>query len=550
MHRALEAVNLIKEKRNGIIKGRTCANGSKQKRYLKEEDVIASPTVALESLLTSLVIDVYEGRDVGTFDVPGAYLHAEMPKDKRVLMCLRGEFVDIMCDVNPEYKQYVREKNGKKVLYLNVLRAIYGCIESALLWYELFSSTLQDMGFKINPYDRCVANMMVDGKQCTIVWYVDDNKVSHMDPKVVTGVMDEVEKHFGKLTITRGRVHCFLGMNITLRKDKKIEIEMQDQIQEAIAAFGEKLMGRVTSPSARHLMTVNDDAKKLVGKQKDVFHSVTAKLLFIEKRARPDIEPTIAYLCTRVDKSDEDDWKKLRRVLTWLNNTILDNRIIGCDNLESLFTWIDAAFAVHQNMRSQTGGAMSFGWGTLHARSSKQKLNTKSSTEAELVGLSEYIPYNIWLVNFLKEQGYVMKHNVVYQDNQSAIRMARNGRNSCTGNSRHIDIRYFFVKDRLDKGEFEIQYCPTYMLLADFFTKSLQGKAFKVYRDVLMGYKHISTLSLLTPSSIKERVGKTVNSEIIVEGVKSEERESREFTTIFNNAENLKVRKKSKKKQP
>ena len=88
------------------------------------------------------------------------------------------------------------------------------------------------------------------------------------------------------------------------------------------------------------------------------------------------------------------------------------------------------------------------------------------------------------------------------------------------------------------------------MLLADFFTKSLQGKAFKVYRDVLMGYKHISTLSLLTPSSIKERVGKTVNSEIIVEGVKSEERESREFTTIFNNAENLKVRKKSKKKQP
>jgi IS30 family transposase len=156
-----------------------------------------------------------------------------------------------------------------------------------------------------------------------------------------------------------------------------------------------------------------------------------------------------------------------------------DNRIIGCDNLDSILTWIDAAYAVHQNMHSQTGRAMSLGWGTLHARSSKQKLNTKSSTEAELVGLSEYILYNIWLIYFLKAQGYEMKHNIVYQDNQSAIRMARNGHNSCTGNLRHIDIRYFFVKDRIDKGKFEIQYCPTYKMLADYFTKIFARKSFQ-----------------------------------------------------------------------
>ena len=139
---ALEAVNLIKEKRDRQIKGKTCANSSQQRKYLKEENNIASPTVALESLLTSLVIDVFEGRDVGTFDVPGAYLHAEMPKDKRVLMVLQGEFVDIMCSVNADYKKYVKIINGKKVLYLHMLRAIYGCIESVFLWYKLFSLTL------------------------------------------------------------------------------------------------------------------------------------------------------------------------------------------------------------------------------------------------------------------------------------------------------------------------------------------------------------------------------------------------------------------------
>ena len=157
-------------------------------------------------------------------------------------------------------------------------------------------------------------------------------------------------------------------------------------------------------------------------------------------------------------------------------------------------------------MRSQTGGAMSFGWGIIHGRSSKQRLNTKSSTESELVGLSEYLPYNIWLVNFLQAQGYPIKSNILYQDNESAIRMAKNGRNSCTGNSRHVHIRYFFVKDRVDKGEVSIHYTSTHSMLADYFTKSLQGKSFHQYKEVLMGWKHINTLKSSSTSSFKERV--------------------------------------------
>ena len=79
----------------------------------------------------------------------------------------------------------------------------------------------------------------------------------------------------------------------------------------------------------------------------------------------------------------------------------------------------------------------------------------------------------------MEAQGYHIKYNILYQDNQSAIRMERNGRNSCTGNSRHIHIRYFFVKDRLDKGEVEVLYCPTEQTLADFFTKPLQGALYE-----------------------------------------------------------------------
>ena len=145
--KALDAVNLIKIKRDGKIKGRSCLNGSKQRKYLKQYESVTSPTASLEGLLASLVIDAFEEREVAIFDVPGAYLHAKFLQEKLVLMRVKGEFVDIMCDVNPEYKQHVTYEKGKKVLYLRVLRALYGCIESALLWYNLFTTTLKDLGF-------------------------------------------------------------------------------------------------------------------------------------------------------------------------------------------------------------------------------------------------------------------------------------------------------------------------------------------------------------------------------------------------------------------
>jgi hypothetical protein len=236
------------------------------------------------------------------------------------------------------------------------------------------------------------------------------------------------------------------------------------------------------------------------------------KLMYIGKRARPDIETAIAFLSTRVSKSDVDDWGKLKRVLQYLYGTLEMCRYIAADSFVDLHTWIDAAYAVHQDMRSQTGGCMSLGQGIIHGKSTKQKLNTKSSTEAELVGLSEYLPYNIWTMMFMDAQGYKLRSNTIYQDNQSAIRMERNGRNSCTGNSRHINIRFFFVKDRVDKNECKIEYCPTMHMLADFFTKPLQGTLFKVMRDAIMGIIPFKDLETYIASGLKERVGETISN--------------------------------------
>jgi len=166
-----------------------------------------------------------ERREVAVFDVPGAYLQTSMPEDKNMLMVIRGRFVAILCDINSKYRQHVRIINGKKILYVKVLRAIYGCIESAMLWYNLYSNTLKEMGFILNPYDRCTANKLINGTQCTIIFYVDDNKIPHKDPEVVTEVLGQITGHFGELVISRGANHDFLGINIKLRKDGLVEVE-------------------------------------------------------------------------------------------------------------------------------------------------------------------------------------------------------------------------------------------------------------------------------------------------------------------------------------
>ena len=123
-----------------------------------------------------------------------------------------------MCEVNEEYKKYVIYEKRQKVLYLQVLQEIYGCIKSASLWYNLFATTLKRMGYKINPYDKCVANRFIGDKQCTITWYVDDNKISHVEDDVITTELETITEHFGELDISRGDEHNFLGMHIVMNR--------------------------------------------------------------------------------------------------------------------------------------------------------------------------------------------------------------------------------------------------------------------------------------------------------------------------------------------
>jgi hypothetical protein len=148
--------------------------------------------------------------------------------------------------------------------------------------------------------------------------------------------------------------------------------------------------------------------------------------------------------------------------------------------------WVDASYAVHPDMKSHTGGVYTLGKGAIYGTSTRQKINTKSSTEAELVGVAEVLPQVLWTRYFLEAQGYTSENTIIYQDNKSSILLEKNRKASSSKRTRHINIRYYFVTDRINNGEVDIVYCPTKEMIADFFTKPLQGTAFTGFRDFIM----------------------------------------------------------------
>lgn len=128
-----------------------------------------------------------------------------------------------------------------------------------------------------------------------------------------------------------------------------------------------------------------------------------------------------------------------------MKGTIQYKYTLGAENVGKLQSWVDASYAVHPDMKSHTGGVISFGTGGLICKSTKQKLNPRSSTEAEVVGASDYMPNIVWVHMFLEEQGYKMQESILGQDNESAMKLETNGRMLASQKSRHINIRYFWI---------------------------------------------------------------------------------------------------------
>jgi hypothetical protein len=142
-------------------------------------------------------------------------------------------------------------------------------------------------------------------------------------------------------------------------------------------------------------------------------------------------------------------------------------------------------------MKGQSGAVLMFGESTILSRSNKQKVNMRSSTEAELIAVDDALPTVQWAQSLMFDQGYDL-NTVLKEDNKSTMLLMKNGRLSSGKHTKHFDIRYFYVKDLLEQGIVSIEHCATEEMIADFFTKPIQGKKFQTMRDIILNRNHAS----------------------------------------------------------
>ena len=216
-----------------------------------------------------------------------------------------------------------------------------------------------------------------------------------------------------------------------------------------------------------------------------------ATLLFLAHRIRGDIMFAISFLSTRVKNPDQDDQAKLMRVRNYIAKTKdLKLRLKTQDG--KFRVYIDSSYGIHSDRRSHSGMTLSMGEGSIISKSKKQKINTKSTAEAELMGASDLGGWCTHAEEFLTYQGYNDSKVVLFQDNESCIKLLLNGKESSHDGTKHIKQREYWLKDYIDREKINVQFIPSEDMRADILTKPLQGSLFCKQRAMLLGEVHQS----------------------------------------------------------
>jgi len=459
------------------VKARLVAGGNHQDKTLFPN--ISSPTADINHIFIEGTLAATRKDQTASADIGAAYLNAEM-KDI-VYMILDKRTTKLLVKMYPEFEKFINE-SGKMVVKLN--KALYGCVQSALLWYECLRDFLLKIGFTTNPYDECIFTRNNRTGNCTIIVYVDDLLFMASSKNIIEEVIDHLRTKFEDINVTYGKVLSYLRMELSFDHGV-FKVTMKGYIEKLIKE--NNVTEFAQTPASNDLFNITNE-EQLSDKDQKATHSLVAQLLYLSVRVRPDILLPVNFLSTRVNKFTEGDGIKLSRVLKYLNYTKDLGLSLKCANPEEIeiITAADASYGCHVDGKGQTGILTSLGAGAVNSSTTKQKLVAKSSSEAELIASSDGISHLVNVKNYLSSRGFKIKNLKLLQDNVSTQHIIKNGIKSAK-RMRHLNIRYFFMKQCVDDNNIEVKHVSTSDMIADLFTKPIQGERFNLLRDKVLG---------------------------------------------------------------
>lgn len=459
-----------KQGSNGQIerfKGRLVAKGFSQKYGLDYDETFA-PVVRLSSVRTLLAFAIQNDMHIHQMDVVTAFLNGEL--DEEIYMQQPVGYII----------------PGKENLVCKLKKSLYGLKQSPRCWNKIFVNYMKSIDFKQSEADSCIFIKNYETLNVVAV-YVDDLIVITKTEEAMITLKSKIESRFKMKDM--GKLHYCLGISIVQDEEKKILWMHQEQyILKLIEKFGQADAQKYETPSDLNVKLVKEDnISKPTDQEK--YQSIVGSLLYAAMATRPDIAQAVGVISKFCSCPNESHMTAAKRILRYLNGT--SNLALKFQKSgESLCGYADADWAGDQDdRRSTTGNLFMMADGPVSWLSKKQATVALSTSEAEYVAVSIASQEAIWLRRLLKDLGIDQgKPTPIMEDNQGAIAMSRNP----IGHARtkHIDIRYHFIREQVQEGTISLHYCPTENMIADLLTKAIPKEAFLKFKK-LMGMKTI-----------------------------------------------------------
>jgi hypothetical protein len=367
-------------------------------------------------------------------------------------------------------------------------KLMYGYKEAAHFWNKTLIGVFIGAGYKQSKKDPCLLYRKEGGKVAYVAITVDDCFfVGTEDKQWMDAQLKILEDAFGEITTERGDKQQIIGMAVDLdRAGSKVTISQKNYAKSLSENFN--INKSSVTPATEDLFSEDDTSPLLKDQRK--YMSLVSTLMYGVKRTYAECLVTVVILSTKYNHATENDWNKAIRVAEYIYGTIDGHCMVLQPSSLQVVASSDASYAEHADGRSHTGGCVGFESNTcawIAYISQKQPQVAKSTCVSELYAVNTVGEYVEWMVQLMEEIGYPQGTVRISQDNQCAMQLMKVGTGSFK-RSKHVKVRYFWLKELIDEGRVQIYYVPSEVLVSDALTKPITGARFRALRLLLIGW--------------------------------------------------------------